>query len=196
MFRKLPLLLFLLIGFNWAQIFNSADIIKPKQTALAINPVLLNDLSHDDAGMFLHAEYGLGSAMQLSGQLGMGFDETYVGIMVEKSMINTLPLISLAAGIHSFKDIGIDAVLNISVPVNKVVMLYGGLDTELLFAEKKELNVRTLTWETKSDTRFLTWFFLGMELPIGRNMHVLAEIEIGIAEEAYNLFGTGLKFYL
>jgi len=196
MYRRVVFILLLLFSFSYGQIFNTARLLNNKQFSFSINPVLLNDLGKDDAGIFIQGEYGLLSGMQLLGRIGVGFDETYYGIMIEKSLVRSYPHISFSGGVHSFYDIGLDLNLNISVPLNKFVDLYGGLDSDFVFADKRTLDVSTDTWKKESDTKFLTWFFIGTEVVITRKMNLLFEAEIGIAEEAFNLFGTGVKFYL
>ncbi|KAA3609817.1 MAG: hypothetical protein D8M58_08775 [Calditrichaeota bacterium] len=195
MHRKIIFFILLLLSFSNAQIFNSARILKQKRLSLSINPVLINGLVEDDAGIFVHSEYGIGSGMQAAGQLGLGFNQTYWGVLLEKSFVNSFPIISFSGGIHNFENVGLDFTLNFSVPVNNLVDLYGGLDSDLVFADKKTFNFRTETWKKESDTQFLTWFFMGAEVVIRNKVHLLFEAEIGIADEAYNLFGTGIKFY-
>ena len=196
MYQKVLVVLLLFFSTSNAQIFNSANIINNKQFALSLNPMLINGLAEDDAGFFIQGEYGIGYGMQATSQLGLGFNETYFGIMIEKSIIRSAPMVSFSGGIHSFEDIGLDFTLNFSASLNKLVSLYVGIDSDLVFAEKPNLDISTDEWKKESDTKFLTWFFMGTEVILGKNITLLFETEIGIAEEAYNVFGTGLKFYL
>ncbi len=184
--RKFVFIMLLFCSISNAQIFSTANLLQNKRVAFSINPVLKTGIVEDDAGMYLHGDLGIGSAMQLGAQLGLGFDETYIGLMVKKSLNRKFPNMSFSGGIHSFGDIGLDFALSISGPMNRLVVLYSGLDLDIDFSENRR---------KESETRFLSWFFLGTEVAVGRNMTFLFEAEIGIADEAYNLFGSGLKLY-
>jgi hypothetical protein len=195
MYLTIIFVLILFFSTSKAQIFNSAHITKNKQFTFSVNPVLLDGIKNDDAGLFLHGDYGVGNNMQLAAKLGVGLNDTYFGISLEKLLVKTYPLISLSGGLHSFGDTGLDLTLNTSVPLNKLVVLYGGLDFDVVFAEKRQFHVQSGKWKNESDTNFLSWFFMGTEIVVRNNMTFLFEAEIGIAEDAYNLLGAGVKFY-
>ncbi len=191
------LVTFLLFSFSSvnAQVFSSAKVLKNHQLTFSLNPLLINDLLADDAGMFLHGEYGIGGDMEVTTKLSLGLNKTYFGVAIEKTIIRSFPIVSISGGIHSFDDIGLDFSFNLSGSVNKLVNLYGGFDTDFVFAEKREWDIKADKWRKESDLKFLSWIFFGSEVVIGKRLTLLFEAEIGAADEAYNLFGTGLKYY-
>ncbi len=188
-------LLSLIVSISSAQVFNSANVLRNKQFSLGINPVIYGEARNDDAGLFLHGEYGFGQLMDIGFNLGLGFNETYFGVNLEKVLVTASPIVSVSGGIHSFNDVGIDLALNFTIPLNKTVALFAGLDSDIVFAEKKEINSGSGRLESKSDMRFLSWFYIGSEVAIRNKMTLLFESEIGIADGASNLFGAGIKFY-
>ena len=178
-----------------AQVFNTAHVLRNGTFSLGLNPTLLNIVAEDDAGVFVHGGYGIGSGLDLAVQLGLGFEEPYIGFNIEKQLNVMVPTLSISGGLHSFNDVGLDFTFQSSYRVSPQVDIYAGLDFDLVFAEKKEFNPVTDRFKTENDTRFLSWFFLGSEVAIRQNTTLLFEAEIGISDDAYDIFGGGINFY-
>jgi len=89
--------------------------------------------------------------------------------------------ISLAVGAHDFGVFGLDGTLNFTIPIRSGIRLYSGLDLDVNFPT--------------SDTDFLLWLPVGLEIGMGSNMSFIFEAEIALTDPAYNVIGGGVNFY-
>ena len=164
-----------------AQVFDTGQTMKKGKASIGVNPVIYNN-GGTDFTLFLHGAYGFRKGSDLGVKLGVGGNETYFGVDVEWVLRRISPYISFSGGAHTFGDIGIDGTLNFTIPVNRQVNLYSGMDTDIVLTK---------------DIQFPLWIFVGVEMGFRKNLNLLLEVEAGINNDApYNVFGVGFYFYL
>jgi hypothetical protein len=178
-----PFFLILIFTLNLdAQVFGTAQTLKSGKFSIGVNPVIY-DLGDNEEGIFGHVGLGLSPGLDLGFKLGLGVgDETYLGLDLEWVLRRLSPYISISAGAHTWGDIGIDGTFNLTVPLSRQVSLYTGLDMDVVFAD--------------DDTHIPLWIPVGIDVALRKKMALLIEVEIKVNDEAYNIFGAGLNFYL
>ncbi len=179
-FRIIIILFLFLFSVN-AQVFNTASTLKSGKANLGINPAVLNE----DFGLFLHGGYGISPGLDLGLKLGLAYPETYFGADIEWVLRGGSPYISVSAGGHSFGDVGLDGTLNFTFPINRQVNIYSGLDMDLNFVKVHD----------ETETRLPFWLFFGTEIGFRTNMTIIIEVELGLNDDAYSIFGGGMNFY-
>ena len=190
---KLICVLILIIAVSLhAQVFNTSQTLKSGKWSLGLNPAL-HDHGDNEFGLFIHGGYGISRGMDLGLKLGFGYNETYFGADLEWVIRGISPYISISAGGHSYGDVGLDATMNFTFPINKQVHLYTGFDFDLIFIDRDD-NPNTPDDEGGNDTVFPVWLFVGTEVGIRHNMTLLLEVELEI-NDAYSIFGGGINFY-
>lgn len=170
--------LVIVVQISQGQVFNTGQTLKAKTFSVGFEPAVLINGSNEFM-LFLHGGYGLRSGIDFSLNVGVLGPETYFGADVEFAIAKR---ISIAAGAHDFGVFGLDGTLNFTVPVKSGVRLFSGLDLDVNFPEN-------------SDTQFLLWLPVGLDIGIRKNMSFIFEAEIGLTDPAYHLIGGGLNFY-
>jgi hypothetical protein len=113
----------------------------------------------------------------------MGFgDISYLGADVEKVLswenLDNLTM-SFAAGVHYSHGFALDGTFNLSVPLDKSLALYGGLDADLILTDGSGLPLSV---------------FIGAEYSFRHRLTLLGEIDLGM-NDAGNMLGVGLCYY-
>ncbi|HEX3020405.1 MAG TPA: hypothetical protein VHP36_08875 [Chitinispirillaceae bacterium] len=180
--RRIIFIVCLIMGYNatFAQVYNSASTLRPGRFSLGIAPIFFVN-NGNDVGLFMHGGIGLARRMDLSLKFRLNNNDTYFGGDLEFAILKGMPTVSLAAGMHSYHDLGIDATFNLTFPIRKIASLYGCLDMDVEFNDKK--------------TYFPVWGVIGFEVIARRHLGILMEIDIGITDPAENMFGIGLCVY-
>ena len=164
-----------------AQVFGTATTLKSGNFSIGVNP-LIYDLGENEEALFGHVGLGLSRGMDLGFKLGLGLDETYFGLDLEWVLRHRSPYMSISGGAHSWGDVGIDGTFNLTIPLSRQVSLYTGLDMDVVFADP--------------DTAIPIWIPVGIDVTLRRKMALLIEVEIKANDDAFNIFGAGLNFYL
>jgi hypothetical protein len=172
---------FLLFTLLHAQVFNTAQTLRTGTFNLGLEPTIYDMEGDNETSLFIHGGYGINRGLDLGIKLGLGMDETYFGAELEWMLRGISPYVSVSAGAHMFNDVGIDGTLNLTFPLSKQLWLYTGLDLDVVFAE--------------NDTFIPFWLPVGIEVGLRKNMTLLLEVEVGLNDEAYNIFGGGINFY-
>ncbi len=162
------------------QVHNSAGTLRPGRFSLGVAPVFFVDRD-GDVGLFLHGGVGITRRLDLSLKFRLNDHDTYFGGDLEFALLKGMPSISLAAGLHSYHDLGIDMTFNLTFPLRHIASFYGCLDMDVEFADH--------------DTYFPVWGVIGFEVMARRHLGILMEIDIGITDPAPNIFGIGLCVY-
>lgn len=178
-----------------AQVFNRSAVLIPRHAAVFANPMFVNYTTNDDAGLMLRAAYGLDKGYEVDLFWVPGLDNTYVGSSVKRIIFAKNFLISAAAGLHYFGDFGLDGRLTLSKTFNRIVTLYSGLDSDFVFKTVTRFDPATDRNKDETDPTLRAWFFIGTETFLTKRLSLLAEGNLGITSDAYNLFGLGLGFY-
>lgn len=166
-------------GIVFGQVGNSASTLSAGRFSLGIAPVFYVG-GHGDVGLYLNGGIGLARNMDLS--LKLIIDETtYFGGDFEFVILSGFPTISLAAGMHSHYDLGLDATFNLTFPIRRIVSIYTGLDGDINFGD--------------NDPYFPFWAFVGFQAMMRRSLGIFMEIDIGISNPAPDMFMLGLNVF-
>lgn len=175
------LLIFVASIATFAQVSNTATTLSKGSISATINPVILVDNDNDLAFFFLGG-YGIAPGLDVGAHLGINYyNDNYFGVDIEYMLQMGSPSVSVSGGIHSTGEIGFDATLNVTVPIERVFNLYGGIDVDII---------------PENDNNSLpAWVFLGMEFNLKKNISILFEADIEINDNAGTMLGGGLQFY-
>ncbi len=190
----LPVFL-LTFQLSFAQVFNGSATLRQKNVALFANPLLINYATGDDGGMMFRGAYGLSNGYEADIYWVPGLAETYLGTSFKKVVYARGIIVAASAGLHYFGDFGLDGRINVSYTFNKLTTLYSGLDSDFDFISTQRFDPATDRVIQETDPTFRLWYFIGSETFITRRISLLAEGNIGMTSEAFNLFGLGLGFY-
>lgn len=173
--RTVLIFLVLLVGISsFAQLYNTAGVMKKKDFSIGVHPTLWNN----NFVLFANAGIGLGSGIDLGIRYGI-FDGTdYLGADFEWAVIPKPVQLSAGAGLHYTGIVGIDGNLVFSFPIQNVVEVYTGLDANLEFA---------------NDIFLLVWVPIGLEAFINNRFSLMIEGDIPI--DGFTIFGGGVNFY-
>lgn len=162
---------------SFSQVFNTGQTLKPKVFSVGVEPAMLINGSSEFM-LFLHGGYGIRRGIDFGVKVGVLGPENYFGADLEFALAKN---ISLAVGAHDFGVFGLDGTLNFNIPIRSGIRLYSGLDLDVNFPT--------------SDTDFLLWLPVGLEIGMGSNMSFIFEAEIALTDPAYNVIGGGVNFY-
>ncbi len=168
------------MGAASGQVCNTASTLHPGKFSIGVAPVIYVDY-HKDVGLFLNGGIGITRNMDLSVKLILNDYATYFGGDIEFVVLNGSPTISLAAGMHAYDKLGIDATFNLSFQIQRIASLYCGLDADVEFQDH--------------GTAFPFWGFIGLQLMVRRHLGVFMEIDIGISNPAPSMLDLGLNVF-
>ncbi len=182
---KILAYLFLLLVFALpmegnAQLLKKASTIPSGNFALSAAPAVYMDGGTNDIGLFLYGLYGLGNSTNLRVRAGFFEADNYIGGNFEWTLRQRGPSFTFSLGGHYVKDPGVDVTFNLSVPLNKSLDLYGGLDADLIVDDDPDLPL---------------WTFIGLSYSVVEHVDVLLEFNAGIVEIAPHILSSGFVFY-
>jgi hypothetical protein len=166
--------------FSSGQVCNTATILRPGRFSIGIAPVIYTRYNND-LDLYLNAGVGITRDMDLSIKLILDDYSTYFGGDFEFVILSGIPTISLAAGMHSSYNLGVDATFNLSLPIRKILSLYGGLDGDIEFYDH--------------GTGFPLWGFLGLQVMVRRHLGLFMEIDVGIHDFAPDMLDIGINVF-
>ncbi|HON19507.1 MAG TPA: hypothetical protein PK990_10145 [Salinivirgaceae bacterium] len=170
-----------------AQVFNTGQTLKPGKFSLGVEPSIIIN-GNSDFMLFFHGGYGLKSGTDFGLTLGVLNGDTYIGGDVEFTIAKR---ISLSAGAHHWGNFGLDATLLGTLPITKAVNFFGGLDTDINFIKADTDG----DGDKETDTKFLLWLPLGVEVGLRSNLAFIFEASVGLTDPAYHLIGGGVVVY-
>ncbi len=178
MIRKLSLATILLVSglFLNAQVFNTAEILKPVKFSLGIAPVYMNE----NFGVLFMGGVGIKSGIDFSMKYAVLEAQDYFGADLEWKLLNNKSVdLSLTTGCHNYYDFGLDVSGNASFRIKSDISFYTGLDMDLNFG---------------SDLYIPLWIPVGVEIMLNKTIAFLFEAELPISEPAYPVIDGGLSF--
>lgn len=181
--KKSLILLFMLItmSISHSQVFNTAAVLEKGSASIGVNPIMFAESGNNEFAVFFRAGYGLVNRVDLSLNVGVNyFDETYIGADIEWVVFgNSSTGFSLAGGVHTAKDVGLDATANLTFGLSSSVFLFTGLDMDV---------------NLKDDADMPIWFFVGIEAALQRNFSLLLETGVGISDEPPTVVSVGVSY--
>jgi hypothetical protein len=168
-----------LICLSSGQVCNTATTLRPGQFAIAMAPVIYPRGGGPD--FYINAGVGIARQMDLSLKLIVNGYTPYFGGDFEFVILSGFPTISLAAGMHSRDNLGMDATFNLTLPIRRVVSLYGGVDSDIEFYEH--------------ETGFPLWGFAGMQVMVRKHFGLFMEAEIGVNDGAPDMLDLGFQVF-
>ncbi len=159
-----------------AQVFNTGTTLKSGKMTLGSYPLI-----GDGFSILMKAGYGLNHGLDLCFNIGTGAIGDYFGLDVEKMLISDKKIsVSAAGGAHlAGENGGLDMTLNASLPVKKAIVVYSGIDADLVFGDNSAIPI---------------WLLVGSEIGFRSNLNLLFEINIGF-NDAENQLGLGFNYY-
>jgi hypothetical protein len=177
--RTICPLILTLVGFSAGQVCNTATTLRPGQFSIGIAPIIYPH--GGDADLFLNAGVGIARSMDLSLKAIVNGHTNYFGGDFEFVVVSGFPTISLAAGMHSRDNLGIDGTFNLTLPIRRVVSLYGGVDADIEFRH--------------DETGFPLWGFAGFQVMARRHFGLFMEIDLGINDGAPDMLDLGMQVF-
>lgn len=160
-----------------AQVFNTAKTLNKTKFSTTGG-----FLFYDGGAMLIgNAGYGLGYDNDIALTMGFG-DISYLGVDFEKVMPwenLDYVVMSLTGGVHYCGGFGLDATFNCSVPLDKQLELYTGLDLDFLLTDGSGVPIS---------------FFAGAEYAVQNRVTVLGEVDLGL-KDAGNMLGISVCYY-
>ncbi len=177
--------LFLLIGLalpleGYGQVVKKASTIARGDFALSASPAVYMDGGTNDIGLFLYGLYGLGNNTNVRVRAGFFEADNYIGGNLEWTMRRRSPAFTFSLGGHYVNDPAVDVTFNLSVELNDMLDLYGGLDTDLILDDDPDLPI---------------WTFIGLSYSVRDHVDVMIEFNAGIVEIAPHILSSGFVFY-
>lgn len=186
--KKIVLSLVLLIAVistSKAQVlFSTAQTLGSGNWSLGINPVIAAE-GNNDFALFFHGGYGLGNNSDLGLKLGFGWNDAYVGLDYEKTLMAGKPSVSLSGGAHFFHYFGLDLGAQVTFPINNV-RLTTGLDMDFVFGEDGNGDLEM--WAP-------LWLPLSLEVYLKKNFSLVFEGNIKLTDRAWTTVGGGINVY-
>lgn len=165
-----------------AQVYNTAQKLRDGSFRIGIAPILLVD-GDVSPGLYALGGFSATKDMDLYFNTRLATNSrSYLGVDMQWSLVRSNPALSLTTGAHVSDHIGIDGTLDLAFPVGRTVVLYGGLDMDIEFAN--------------GATAVPAWLFFGPRIFIHRNTALFMEIDLAVTDAAPSIFGLGLSFYL
>ncbi|MBN2570909.1 MAG: hypothetical protein JXA68_02165 [Ignavibacteriales bacterium] len=172
------LISFLLIGSLSAQVFQPAKVLSQSKFRVGINPLLMEE----SFAFYIHGGVGLGSRMDLGFKVGFGEGDAYFGADIDYGILIQDFSLTLGGGLHHCSVMGIDVTIKGGYDIpNSGVEIHGGFDFDINFHDGGSTSP--------------LWFLLGLEWRVRSMIAVVLDVEIGVTEEAPNIFGGGINLY-
>ena len=172
-------LILILCAFSFGQIFNTGKVLRKGDMSIGANGAIHTNPS--DFQLNLFGGYGL-SGMDLSVRLGFGVDDTYFGMDLEKSLMNSSKSdFSVSAGFHTQNNFGLDASAVYSLELNKRSNIFVGVDTDI---------------ELGDFSGFNPWLVAGVDFVLKRNMRFMFETDIPLKDGLPNRLVIGVHYFL
>ncbi|MFP4547984.1 MAG: hypothetical protein ACLFQM_07610 [Fidelibacterota bacterium] len=177
--KKISLILlavFLVSGLN-AQVFNTGNTLSKGKFSATGAPVF------GDGETMLIGKIGYGIKYGTDMAVTMGFgDVSYLGVDFEKVLgledLDNL-VMSFSGGVHHSGGFGLDGTLNLTVPLDRSLHLYSGIDLDLILTDGSGVPI---------------YLFIGAEYTMKRKLTLIGEVDLGI-NDAGNMLGIGLCYY-
>lgn len=159
-----------------AQVFNTAKILEPSKGNIGFQPsVFFTDKDDAEFILFLHAGIGIYNNIDLSARAGVFGSRTYWGVDAEYGLTDNF---SFTLGAHNYNNFGLDASVNITVPINSSTNFITGIDSDIIFQD--------------NNTIVPVWLPLGIEFELGYNWSFIIESEIKLSKVGNYFLGAGL----
>jgi opacity protein-like surface antigen len=178
-------LFFGVLSTSQAQVlFNTAQSLQKGNWSIGINPVYA-DYGDGDFALFFHGGYGLGNSSDIGLKLGFGWNEAYVGLDYEKTLLSGKPSVSLFGGAHYWHDFGLDLGSTVTFPIGNV-NISTGLDLDIVFG--KDVN-------DDLELRAPLWLPISLEVYLQKHLSLVFEGNIKLTHSAFTTVGGGINIY-
>ncbi|MBN2612572.1 MAG: hypothetical protein JXB00_13535 [Bacteroidales bacterium] len=159
-----------------AQVFNTAETLKPLKFNLGVAPVYFNN----NFGLYLMGGVGIKSDIDFSLKYAVLETEDYFGADLEWKLLNRKSVdLSLTTGCHNYFDFGLDVSGNVSFNIKSDIAMYTGLDIDINFGD---------------DLYAPFWIPVGVQIGLNRTIAFIFEAEIPLNPSAYPIIDGGFSF--
>ncbi len=167
-------------AFLTAQVFGTGEILRKGKSSVGLNALFPTDGANNKVYLFVHLDHGIGQGCDVDAKVGFTEGETYYGADIEWQLTRRDVFLSFTGGAHKFINFGLDAILNLMLPMGRNSGVYMGSDLDVEFVEKETV------------TPF--WLFIGMNIGLGRKTSLLVCLEGAMNTDAANIVSGGVKF--
>jgi hypothetical protein len=173
-------LLLTIFALSYGQIFNTGKILRKGDMSIGSNGAIYT--SPSDFQLNLFGGYGLSNGMDLSARLGFFSDDTYFGMDIEKSLMNSSKSdFSVSAGFHTQGDFGLDASAVYSLELNKRSNIFTGIDTDI---------------ELDGFSVFNPWLVVGVDFVLKKNTRFMFEGDLPLKNGLPSRLVFGFHYFL
>ena len=159
-----------------AQVFNTAEVLKPMNFSIGLAPIYY----YENFGLLLMGEAGIKSGIDFSLKYAiLEYDDYFSADLEWKLLRNKSVALSLTTGCHVYYDFGLDISGNFSYRIKNDIALYTGLDTD---------------WNFGNDLYVPFWIPVGVEINMNKTIAFLFEAELPVNSHARAIIDGGLSF--
>ncbi len=170
-------------------LFNGAQTLKSGNWSMGID-LAYADIGDGDFALFFHGGYGLGNNSDLGLKLGFGWNDAYIGLDYEKTLLVGKPSVSVFGGLHYWNDFALDLGALVTFPISNV-RITTGLDFDLVFGEADKDGDA----DTESEIFTPIWLPLNIEVYLKKHLSLVFEGNIKLSDDAFTTVGGGLNIY-
>lgn len=164
------------VYFLNAQVFNTAETLKPLKFSVGIAPIYYNE----NFGLLLMGEAGIKQDIDFNLRYAVLEYDDYFGADLEWKLLNRNSFaLSLTTGCHVYYDFGLDASGNISFQLKDDIAFYTGMDIDLNFGD---------------DLYVPLWIPVGVEIKLNKTIAFLFEAELPLSRPANAIIDGGFSF--
>ncbi|MGH1363343.1 MAG: hypothetical protein ACRBF0_07295 [Calditrichia bacterium] len=178
--KFLCILIFVISVPALAQVNNTAQTLSPGTFALSVAPVFIEAADDSDLQVYFFTDYGIRSGLDVSLRFGSG-ENIYIGGDLEWALHKSVPYISFSAGAHYQNGPGSDMTLLGTIPLNKNVEFFSGIDSDFEFRN--------------DDIQNELWWAIGAEIVLRSRLIAILEADIPLSQAARTQAGLALKIY-
>lgn len=179
------LILLCCFGIAFSQVFNTGQTISRRKFNISLAPIVLVS-SENNLGLYSQFGIGVARSIDIGFNLRIAQEESPVfGADIEFALLRNTPALSLTGGAHVFRNgVGIDAAINLTFVIRKIVSLYGGLNFDVDF-------------HGEDDTHLPLWGFFGIDVMVRRNLGFILEVDLDVLDDPRtpHIFGAGISVY-
>jgi hypothetical protein len=157
------------MAFAKAQVFNAGTGLRGNAVSLGFAPTLYNS----NFMLWMHGDIKLKPGADLIARIGFG-GENYFGGGFKFGLLKRL---AISAGAHYYGDVGLDGTMILNIPIKGDAAIISGLDLDILFPDDIEIPV---------------WLPVGLDVKLSTAISVMLEGDIGLTDNAGDIFGGGL----
>ncbi len=161
-----------------AQLFSGTKTQSNGEISVGVHPTIIDG----NIGVYLRGTIGTTHNMDVNLNVGILEGNNFIGVDVKKPFHIENIDIAAKAGIHMYgSKFGVDASIIGSIDIDNDLTFFSGLDSDIYGSNGLKIDF---------------WLPIGIEFKFHPKLTLVGELNLAINERAFNIWQTGLKFYL